>query len=413
MGSLQQKLSMAACTLLAAGGTTNLAQAADSPWQVDTSYLSYVEADDRVSVSKTLANLTRQSDSGSLTVNLVHDTMSGASPTGAIRSNDSAVTYTSASGGNGFSADSTGDYSKSSFEDTRIQAGLSWERAQTRGLIFSYGAAVSRESDYDSFGANVGVARESDNRSSTLSAGLAMTLDTIYRSDTGGTPEPLGNIQQERPYSEGSRNTVDGIVGFSRVLNRNTVAQINLGFGLSNGYHSDPYKIISAADDEDRILANFHDSRPDSRLRTSLFGKLVHQLQGTKNSIHLSYRLYQDDWGIQSHTGDLRYRHQLTKRQYLEPHIRLYRQSEADFYQRKLSVDEGLNPILPESGFASADYRLDAMISSTLGMKYGLALTRNTDIRVRAEYLNQAFSTADYDTNAALIFQTSLKYKFQ
>lgn len=139
----------------------------------------------------------------------------------------------------------------------------------------------------------------------------------------------------------------------------------------------------------------------------------MHQLQGTKNSIHLSYRLYQDDWGIQSHTGDLRYRHQVTKRQYLEPHIRLYRQSEADFYQRKLSVDEGLNPILPESGFASSDYRLDAMTSSTLGMKYGLALNRNTEIRVRTEYLNQRFTTADYDTNAALIFQASLKYTFQ
>ncbi len=413
MKSLQQKLSLAACTLIAAGGGTADAQGADNPWEVDTSYLSYVEADERVSVSKTLANLTRQSDAGSLTVNLIHDTMSGASPTGAIRSNDSAVTYTSASGGNGFSADSGGDYSKSNFEDTRVQAGVSWERAQRRGLTLSYGGAVSRESDYESFGGNVGIARESNNRLSTLSAGVAMTLDTIYRSDTGGTPEPLGNIQQERPYSEGSRNTVDGILGFSRVLNRYTVAQLNLGFGLSNGYHSDPYKIISAADDEDRILANFHDSRPDSRLRTSLFGKVVHQLQGTKNSIHLSYRLYQDDWGIQSHTGDLRYRHQVTKRQYLEPHIRLYRQSEADFYQRKLSVDEGLNPILPESGFASSDYRLDAMTSSTLGMKYGLALNRNTDIRIRTEYLNQRFTTADYDTNSALIFQASLKYRFQ
>ena len=82
------------------------------------------------------------------------------------------------------------------------------------------------------------------------------------------------------------------------------------------------------------------------------------------------------------------------------------------FYHRKLFVDEGLNPILPESGFASSDYRLDAMTSATLGMKYGLSLTPNADLRIRAEYLDQSFSTADYETNSALIFQTSLKYRF-
>ncbi len=410
MQRLQHKLGLAVCTLLAASNSD--AQSTDSPWQVDTSYLSYVEADERVSVSKTLASLSRQNDRGSMTVNLVHDTMSGASPTGAIRSSNSAVTYTSASGGNGFSADNSGDYSKSAFEDTRIQAGLTLEREHSRGLTFSYGGAVSRESDYDSLGGSIGAVKESSDKLTTYNAGLAMTFDTIYRSDTGGTPEPLGNLQQELPYSEGSRDTTDFLLGVTRVLNRQTLAQFNVSFGLSDGYHSDPYKIISAADEEDRIIANFHDSRPNSRLRTSVFAKVVHQLSDSEHSVHLSYRLYQDDWGIQSHTADLRYRHQLTSRQYLEPHVRLYRQTQADFYSRKLSVDEGLNPIMPEDGYASADYRLDAMTSATLGIKYGVALTSNMDLRLRAEYLDQAFSTADYEKNSAVVFQTSLKYRF-
>lgn len=408
---LRHKLGLAACTLVAAGGSANV-QSTNGPWQVDTSYLSYVEADNRVSVSKTLANLTRRNERSTLNINLVHDTMSGASPTGAIRSSDSAVTYTSASGGSGFSAGSGGDYSLSTFEDTRIQAGLGWEHEQRRGLTVNYGGAVSSESDYDSFGGNVGVSRESNDKLTTYRGGLALTADTIYRSDTGGTPQPLGNIQQERPFSEGTRNTVDGILGITRVLNKQTLAQFNVAVGLSKGYHSDPYKIISAADDQNRILANFHDSRPESRLRTSVLGKLVHQLQGTRNSMHLSYRLYQDDWGVQSHTADLRYRHQLSRRQYLEPHVRLYRQTQADFYQRKLAVDEGLNPVFPDNGFASSDYRLDAMTSATLGMKYGIAVTSNADFRIRAEYLDQSFSTADYDKNRAIIFQTSLKYRF-
>lgn len=413
MGSVQTRLSLAACTLIAAGGVQPGIAADSEPqavWVVDTSHLYYSESDERVTVSKTLASLRREHDEGALSVTLVHDTMSGASPTGAIASGNSAVSYTSASGGETRSAN--GDYSLSAFDDTRIQAGLGVDRELSRGLTLSYGGAVSSESDYESYGANIALARDSSDKSITYSAGLAFTFDSIFRSDTGGTPEPLGNVQSERPYTEASRDTVDVLLGVSHVLNRQTLAQLNVSFGASNGYHSDPYKIISAAGDDERILANFHDSRPESRFRTSLNGKLVHQLSDSTNTIKLAYRLYLDDWGIQSHTADFRYRHQLSKRHYLEPHVRLYRQTEADFYQRKLAVDGGLNPVLPEDDLASADYRLDAMTSTTLGIKYGVRLTPKTELRLRAEYLDQIFSTADYGHGSAVIMQTSFKIRF-
>jgi hypothetical protein len=410
--TLQKKLGLAACALVAASGNTT-AQVTESDWEVDTSYLSYAESDNRVSVSKTLANLVRQGESGSIAVNLVHDTMSGASPTGAIRSANSAVTYTSVSGGTGFSAANQGDYSKSTFEDTRIQAGLTIQRENQRGLKMTYGGVVSQESDYDSFGASIGAAKESDNKLTTYNLGLAFTSDTIYRSDTGGTPEPLADVESERPFTEGVRSTVDTLLGFTRVLNKQTLMQVNITLGQSNGYHSDPYKIISAADSEDRILANFHDSRPDSRTRAALYTKLVHKLKGSDNSIQLSYRLYQDNWGIFSHTGDFRYRFQITSKQFLEPHVRVYQQSEADFYRRKLDVDSNSSPILPENGFASADYRLDSLSSATLGLNYGIAISSGTQLRLRAEYLNQWFSSADYEQLGAVVLQASFKYRFK
>ena len=411
MGELRQKLSLAALALVSAGGP-DVVRAEQSPWELDTSFLSYVEADDRVSVSKTLANLTRLQENGSVSVNLVHDTMSGASPTGAIRSSESAVTFTSASGGGEVNTDSGGDYSKGYFEDTRVQAGLAVQRDYRSDLAFNFGGTVSQESDYDSYGVDIGVTKESRNRLTTYTAGLAYTTDSIYRSDTGGTPEPLSNIRLDRPFTEGTRTTVNTLLGVTRVLNKRTLAQFNVSVGLSNGYHSDPYKIISAADEENRIVANFHDSRPESRIRTTAYAQLVHELTGSKNTMRVSYRLYRDDWGVASHTGVFRYRHQLTDKQYLEPHVRVYWQNEADFYQRKLNVDEGLNPILPESGFVSSDYRLDSMSSVTFGMKYGVSLTNNTQLRFRAEYLNQSFSSAEYDSNSAVIIQTSFRYGF-
>lgn len=408
-----RRLSLAACALVGSMPGANVAaERAPTPdWSVDGSYLSYTEADDRVAVSKTLVTLERTLDENKLSVGLVHDTMSGASPTGAIRSSDSSVTYTGSSGGSFDSA--TGyDGSSSWFEDTRVQAGFSLEQAARRNLLLTWGSVVSSEADYDSFGASVALKRERADKLASFDAGLAATFDTIYRSDSQGTPEPLADTSQSELYGAGKRSTFDALIGATRVLNRRTVAQVNLSLGLSSGYHSDPYKVISAADEEDRVIANYHDSRPGSRLRTSLYGQIVHKLPDSEHSLHLSYRLYGDDWGVLSHTGDFRYRHQLTSRQYLEPHVRLYRQSAADFYARSLGVDERQDAELPDDGFASADYRLDVMSSVTLGLKYGIELTPRTDLRVRAEYLSQSFDTADYGENTALILQTSLKYRF-
>lgn len=418
MGRLRQQLSAASCALLAVAVAPASAQQAGTAtrqlskariWEVDTSYLSYRESDQRVSVGKAVATLIRNSESGSITVSAVHDTMSGASPTGALQSDSPASTVTSVSGGN---SRNSLDHSRSEFTDTRRQLGVGIEQELSPRYTLSYGGVVSDESDYESLGINLSLARQSNDRLTTLTAGLGWIDDRIYRSDTGGTPEPLGNVQQPRPFSEGERRTVDALFGISRVLNRLTVAQLNFSLTASDGYHSDPYKVISAADDDDRIVANFHDSRPDSRLRGSVFGKLVHQLRDTQHSLHLSYRLYQDDWGISSHTADLRYRHRLNRQQYLEPHVRLYRQSAADFHQRNLTVDEGSNPVMPEDGLASADYRLDALSSATLGLKYGVKLSRDAELRLRAEYLDQHFSTAVFDRNSAVILQASFSIGF-
>lgn len=403
---ITQQLALATCSLLASS-----ANAADD-WSVDGSYLSYVEANDRVAVSKTLVNLERSLDDGKLTVGMVHDTMSGASPTGAIRSSDSLVTFTSPSGSGGFSTSGTGDDALNQFTDTRVQFGATREQLLTRDWTVSYGGVFSTENDYDSFGTTVDIKHESDDKLSSINTGIAFTADSIYRSAAGDTPDPLSNTNGSQSFGKGKRNTYDALLGYTRILNKTTLMQTNLTVGFSEGYHTDPYKIISAADENDRIIANFYESRPDTRFRTTIFGKLVHELEGTNHSINLSYRLYQDDWGIQSHTLDTRYHHTLTKRQYLEPHVRLYHQSAADFYARKLDVDGSLNPILPDAGVVSADYRLDELTSVTAGVKYGFKFSPDLILRLRAEYLQQLYSESDFDTNDAVIVQSSVKYTF-
>ena len=90
-----------------------------------------------------------------------------------------------------------------------------------------------------------------------------------------------------------------------------------------------------------------------------------------------SYRFMSDDWGINSHTIDLKYRKTLPNRKYLQPHFRLYQQGAADFYTPFLvSGDE------PQSGDtssdASADYRLGEFTGYTIGLEYGQVNQHNS-----------------------------------
>lgn len=407
MTTLSQKLAVAACALVAQGSPA----AEDRDWRVDTSYLSYVEAGDRVAVSKSMADLERTLDDGAVSVSFVHDTMSGASPTGAVKGQDQAVTFSGASGGGGFSTGGS-DGSLAWFDDTRVQAGVERVQERSRDLTLTYGGVLSREADYDSLGANVGLEKTRPDKVTTFDVGLAFTSDVIARSDSDDTPEPLGDTRDSERFEAGRRQTVETSLGVSRVLNRRTVAQASVTLGRSQGYHSDPYKVVSVVDAENRVLANLYDSRPASRLRTSLQTRLVHQLRDSTHSLHLGYRLYRDDWGVLSNTIDVRVRYNLTPMRYLEPHLRLYRQSAADFHVRSLDADASGQPVRPDSGHASADYRLDGMRTATVGLKFGQQLGKWTEFRIRAEFVDQRFDDSELDTNRATVFQTSLSHRF-
>lgn len=407
MSLLKNKLSIAAITLVATGHAV-----AESGWKTDASFLSYSESQERVNVSKAIWDLTRLGDDGATTVQVVYDTMSGASPTGAIAGSEGSTTFTRASGGAGSSSETSSERPAAQFSDTRRQFSFDQDRQWGRYHTLSYGAVYSTESDYESMGGSIGLKRESTSKNTAIDIGLAATFDSISRSYAVGTPGPLTNVNDTRNFSDGERNTTDLAFGLTQVVNQQTLAQFTLSFSQSLGYHTDPYKVISAADSEDRVLETYTERRPESRFRTSAYAKLIHQLRNTKHAFHLGYRLYSDDWGIQSNTLDALYHHQLTPTQYIEPYVRFYQQSAADFYQRKLDIDDTQSVVLPSNGFASADYRLDDMHSVTTGVKYGLRLTPDTKFRIRIAYLQQRYTTAAFLKNNALILQTSVSYQF-
>ena len=92
---------------------------------------------------------------------------------------------------------------------------------------------------------------------------------------------------------------------------------------------------VPVAGPEDEVpYLYLYEKRPDSRTKQSLFAEWRYAFD--RDSFALNFRFMDDDWGVQSQTAEARYRWNINDRSYLEPHLRWYTQSAADFYRTVL-----------------------------------------------------------------------------
>ena len=401
-------LAAATCALL--GQTAPRAVHAQElgPWSVDTSLLIYSESDSRVQ-DLSLNGIARKEirEDAFLDLTFALDTLTGASPSGAAPSTV-VQTFTRPSGNDSYRIGAASAPLDDTFQDTRTAFSGSWEWPVTRLTLLNVGASLSDEYDYTHFGVNAKVARDFNNRNTTLSFGLALANDSI--DPVGGAPVPLapmlgqGNNANKR--GDDSKDVTDLLIGVTQVLNRKTLLQLNYSLSDSDGYLTDPYKILSVVDPATGLPAAgpagsglfryLYESRPDTRRKQSLYGLIKHDFEG--NVLEGSYRYMTDDWGVDSHTFELRYRWSLKDGRYLQPHVRYYTQTAADFYHTVLFNGAAV----PQ--FATADYRLGEFDGVTLGVKYGLP-TKNGEWSARLEWYRQ---TGDADPAARVGVLTNL-----
>lgn len=415
MKPIKNKLTLATCTLLSQHSGT--ATAIENAWEIDNSFLYYSEDDDRVSVAKFVATVGGDvSDRDRVNIKAVLDTMSGSTPSGAVKTSGGSNTTTGASGGGGVGVSDPNAQALAKFDDTRAGMSLNWTHAYDNNWTVDYNGAVSVENDYRSFSGAATVNKETASKDYRFTLGLAGTLDQIFRVGAGSTPVPLSQIADNEFAGEGEKDTIDVIAGVTHVINRRTVAQLNLAYSVSKGYLTDPYKVFSVVDratNQPVANSSYYESRPGTRRRTSITLHMNHQLYPSNNIIHGSYRYYTDDWDVKSHTFDFNYQFKFADTNYLEPRIRLYMQNKANFYQNQFFVDNNgsdFTTLFPQ--YISADYRLDDMISVTPGIRYGREVGTDGHLRARIEYMYQSFKHSEFDTNKALIFQIAYSKRF-
>lgn len=397
-------LTLATCATLQ--GTSHAAGVGAGQWQLDSALLYYGEKD-RVEVFEPTLFATKSlSESESLTLRGIFDTMSGATPNGAVPA-AAPQTFTSPSG-NPYTV-APNKPPTMDFEDLRGAVGFDWVKETADRVKRTLSGDLSAEKDYSSIGGSVSYAFDGEARMRTLAIGAGFSYDAVdpdggkppelsllsaYSSTGGG--RALGGDTARRDDDEGEdgdggddfslfqgerKLSAQLLLGVTQVLSRRALVQFNYTLSLNSGYLNDPYKVVSLVDSSGAPVDALFEKRPDHRSGNALFGKFVYHLP--RDVVHLSYRYYWDDWGIRSHTTDLSYRMALWEGAYLQPHLRYYRQTQADFYHTAL-LDTASRP-----DYASADYRLAEMQSTTAGLKLGIPTGPHAELSLRAEFMKQ------------------------
>ncbi|MEO9112268.1 MAG: DUF3570 domain-containing protein [Lacunisphaera sp.] len=304
-------------------------------------FQDYQESDGRIKV-QTQSTLIEQSlgTDAQLKFTGILDAISGATPTG----------QPAATSGGALPMADIGDRRKAWTLDVSRQLGL---------VNISVGAANSRESDYVSSGLTFNSATDFNQKNTTLLVGLAATSDEVkvfYQPQWAG------------------KRTLDAIVGITQLLDAKSTLQINLGYGRSSGYLSDPYKLIQK---NTELLPGlflpltFGENRPDERDKWTGYAGYNHAVDRLQGAVETSYRLYHDSFGITSHTMAVTWFQHLGSKLIVSPNVRFYQQSAAGFYHVSLdgsSIVPGSIPN-PAGPFFSADYRLTHLRTLTYGGK--------------------------------------------
>lgn len=371
-------LRAAAGLLLATTCTSERASAEGDPrWQLDASGLLYGEMN-RTQVAEPMFRVTRLFARGqSLSAQVDFDVITGASPSGAAPSGRVQTVTTPSGESRTVAAD---EIPMTEFEDARGALDLEWVKPIGAHLTASTGGHFSKESDYRSLGVRGQVTLEAFQRLSTFTAGAGFNRDEI---------EPMGGITSGLTdgvltgEASSDKRSNSFLLATSRVMTRRWLLGLTGSWTAEEGYLTDPYKVVSLVSRADGLTSGeLGERRPTSRLRRDVLASSVVHHGGDVS--YATYRYYWDDWGIRSHTIDLKLRHDFDDERFLQPHVRAYGQTAASFHRWALLAGDAL------PAYASADYRLGDLRTVTLGATLGFPISGLPgQFTVRAEYLRQ------------------------
>jgi len=424
--SLKSALSLATCTLLCANTyaepSFSVSETVDDV-ELKASNTLYAE-ENRVVVDETIVSIKKEIDDDEyVKATVIVDVMSGPSPNGLppIKKPEEADTISSPSGSQ--TNPTSSKEQTFAFEDTRGALSLEWEKPLSRLFRTVNGISFSSEYDYTSVGLSGSFSKETDDRFTTFTSGVAYTYDII--KPVGGAPSELTSTELKSSTKVKYKSEYDFLIGATQVLTRSSLLQANYVFNYKKGYLTDPYKLVVFLDDDDLAPKNFrpyfHEKRPDSRNSHIVYFSLIQNIND--NVLKLSYRYFDDSWGVYSHSTEVRYLVGLNEKSSIQFKYRYHTQRAAYFYHYHL-VDGAADGVESRDivnhptdlKYVSADYRLGNLRSQAVGIKlshYFLNKNLRADFRVdRIVSEDKKSGEHAFATVRAWVFQLAAKLKF-
>ena len=88
-------------------------------------------------------------------------------------------------------------------------------------------------------------------------------------------------FDKTRIASEDDKTTTDILLGFTQVINRRMLMQFNYSYSMVDGYLTDPFKIFSIVNSSGITQDYRYESRPDSRIKQSVFAQSIYHLDSS------------------------------------------------------------------------------------------------------------------------------------
>jgi hypothetical protein len=204
----------------------------------------------------------------------------------------------------------------------------------------SLSRAVSFENDYSSRAFGVEVRADFAQKNTTLLAAFGRSNDRVGSVDDHSLNE--------------RRDTKEILVGITQIIDSRSLVQSNVAVTHGHGFYNDPYRFTLTFYPDATPPLSVRDTRPTERHQAAWLTRYRRAFPDWRSALALEYRYYRDDWGIRSHTLDAAWTRNIAEAWKIQPALRYYSQSQADFYRAVLPVPQSGS----YSGPTSSDQRL-------------------------------------------------------
>ncbi len=228
--------------------------------------------------------------------------------------------------------------------ETRGELGIRASRP-VAGSEFGLGYVRSMEEDWTSDTLQLGIGRDFFQRNFRVESKVGVVQNQIGRAS-----DPVFEEEMQALFAD---------LGVSQLLDPKSRVGLSYGLQSADGYQSSVYRYVQARDGTRKP-----ETHPENRLRQSISGYALRELHPLLTA-RLQYRFYFDDWGIRSHTAELRLRVDLSDSFFIGWHARGYQQSDADFYRKEY---------LQNQKYMSADRELSRFWNVGSGVNAGTFL---------------------------------------